>query len=301
MRACLHGGHSRDFCDHAQDPLAALVAAYVRQGFSLFALTEHMPPLSNRWRYPDEVALGRDAAWMAGRFAAYVAEARRLQAEYAGQATILVGMESEWYEHAGAWIEQLRAWHRLDLVVGSVHHVAGVCFDASPQGYAQAMAAVGGLEDLYLAYFDAQLAMLEAVRPEVVGHFDLVRLFDPDFPSTLSRPAVWARVVRNLTAVRDLGLVLDANVAAWRKGASEIYPCSSIVEAAKTLGIPFAYGDDAHAVEHVGFRYADLDALLQGQGFTFGQGAGPQGAWPVWHATPATGGGWSGSTLSRRA
>lgn len=291
MRACLHGGHSRDFCDHAQDRLEDLVAQYACQGFTLVALTEHMPPVANRWRYPDEVLLGRDAAWMAGRFAAYVAKARQLQAQYAGRMAILVGMEGEWYEGAGAWIEQLRAWHGLELVVGSVHHVAGVCFDASPQDYARAMAAAGGLEGLYLAYFDAQLAMLEALRPEVVGHFDLVRLFDPDYPATLARPAVWARVERNLAAVRDLGLALDANVAAWRKGAPHIYPCPPIVAAARDLGIPLVYGDDAHAVAQVGLGFDDLAAQLAELGFTWGPGAGPQGAWPAWRARPATAGG----------
>ncbi|MBC7355788.1 MAG: histidinol-phosphatase [Desulfomicrobiaceae bacterium] len=287
MRACLHGGHSRDFCDHAQDSLDDLAAAYARQGFSLVALTEHMPPLSNRWRYADEVALGRDAAWMAGRFAAYVQKARQLRAEYAGRMEILVGMETEWYEHAGPWIAQLRHLYALDMVVGSVHHVAGVCFDASPESYAQAQAAAGGLVDLYLAYFDAQLTLLKSVRPEVVGHFDIIRIFDPHGEETLVRPEVWARVRRNLEAVRDLGLVLDANVAAWRKGAAEIYPCTPVLEAARDMGIALAYGDDAHAVAHVGFAWERLDAHLRALGMTASV-AGPQGSWPVWRAMPAT-------------
>jgi len=287
MRGSLHGGHSAAFCDHAKDPLDELVSAYAAAGFGLVALTEHMPPVSNRWRYPDEVALGRDAAWMAGRFAAYVAHARQLQQLWAGQMTLLVGMETEWYEGAGPWIALLRQVHRLEMVVGSVHHVAGLCFDASEADYARVVREVGGQRELYLAYFDAQLEMLEAVRPEVVGHFDLVRIFDPQGQESLTAPEVWSRVVRNLEAVRDLGAVLDANVAGWRKGGAEIFPCSLIVRAARDLGIPVAYGDDAHAVAHVGFGWPQLAAHLEGLGLCPGL-AGPEGGWPVWRAMPAT-------------
>lgn len=291
MRACFHGGHSRDFCDHAHDSLEDLLAAYARQGFAVVALTEHMPPLSNRWRYADEVALGRDAAWMAGRFAAYVQKARQLRSQYAGRMQVLVGMETEWYAHAGPWIAQLRQLYALDMVVGSVHHVNGVCFDSSPESYTQAQAAAGGLVELYQAYFDAQLELLESVQPEVVGHLDLIRIFDPQWQETLMRPEVWTRVRRNLQAVRDLGVVLEANVAAWRKGAPEVYPWTPVVEAARDMGIAIVYSDDAHAVAHVGLGWERLDAHLRALGMEPSV-AGPQGSWPVWRAMPATGCGW---------
>jgi histidinol-phosphatase (PHP family) len=94
-RISLHGGHSGQFCDHARDTLAEIVAAYHAAGFECVGLTEHMPPLDDAWLYPDEAELGRSAQWMQGRFAEYVAEAGRLKREYAGRMRILVGMESE--------------------------------------------------------------------------------------------------------------------------------------------------------------------------------------------------------------
>ncbi|MCF8091687.1 MAG: hypothetical protein K9K40_04400 [Desulfotignum sp.] len=60
-------------------------------------------------------------------------------------------------------------------LVGSVHHVADICFDYSAQTYGEAVRACGSADDLYMAYFYRQFEMIQAVRPFVVGHFDLVR------------------------------------------------------------------------------------------------------------------------------
>lgn len=261
-RISLHGGHSGQFCDHARDTLAEIVAAYYAAGFECVGLTEHMPPLSDAWLYPDEVALGRTAAWMQERFGRYVAEARRLEREYAGRMRILVGMESEWYPGCGEWVARLRREHALDYVVGSVHHVGGQCFDYSKEAYADAADRLGGLEPMYLVYFDSQLDMMQAIKPEVVGHFDLIRLHDPNYPDTLAKPEVLRRVMRNLECVRDIGAVLDMNARALLKGQTEPYVYGIILEFASEMGIRFAYGDDAHGAEDVGFWFEKVGALL---------------------------------------
>ncbi|WP_051307006.1 histidinol-phosphatase [Desulfomicrobium escambiense] len=266
QRISLHGGHSGQFCDHARDTLAEIVAAYHAAGFECVGLTEHMPPLSDAWLYPDEVELGRTAVWMQERFGRYVAEARRLEREYAGRMRILVGMESEWYPGCGEWVARLRREHELDYVVGSVHHVGGQCFDFSKEAYADTADRLGGLEPMYLAYFDSQLTMMQTIKPELVGHLDLIRLHDPNYPDTLAKPEVWRRIMRNLVYVREIGAVMDMNARALLKGQAEPYVCGSILQAASGMGICFAYGDDAHGHCEVGFGFERVDALLFGVG-----------------------------------
>jgi histidinol-phosphatase (PHP family) len=199
---------------------------------------------------------------MQGRFADYVAEARRLEREYAGRMRILVGMESEWYPGCAPWVTQLRKKYGLDYVVGSVHHVCGECFDFSSEDYTRIAAKMGGLAAMYIEYFDAQFEMLEKLRPEVVGHFDLIRLHDPGYRQTLAAPEVWTRVLRNLERVREIGAVLDINARALLKGQSEPYVCEPVLDAAAAMGIPAAYGDDAHGVSDVGCGVAVVEELL---------------------------------------
>ncbi len=265
-RISLHGGHSGQFCDHARDTLAEIVAAYHAAGFECVGLTEHMPPFEDTGLYPDEVELGRTAEWMQARFADYVTEARRLEREYRGRMRILVGMESEWYPGCAPWVAQLREKYGLDYVVGSVHHVGGECFDFSRESYGRIAGTFGGLTAMYAAYFDAQFEMLVTLRPEVVGHFDLIRLHDPDYRQTLAGPDVWSRVMRNLDRVREIGAVLDINARALLKGQSEPYVCEPVLDAAAAIGIPAAYGDDAHGASDVGCGFDAVEAVLESNG-----------------------------------
>lgn len=262
MLASLHGGHSGQFCDHARDSLAEIVAAYHAAGFTCVGLSEHMPPPDDRWIYPDERKLKHDAAFMHERFGSYVGEAKRLQQLYHSQMRILVGMESEWYPECVSWVQHLRDRYALDYIVGSVHHVHEIGFDYSPAAYAQACAVCGGMQKLYAAYYDAQFEMLRAVRPEVVGHFDLIRMHDPDYRQTLRCPDVWSRAMRNLEFVAELGAVLDINARALLKGQTEPYVCAMLLDEAVSLDIPLAYGDDAHGVHDVGWGYEVVSEIL---------------------------------------
>lgn len=253
-KVSVHGGHSGQFCQHARDSLEEVVRAYAEQGFRWVGLTEHMPPPGEAERYPDEVAAGLSAAALQQRFEEYFALGRRLQAEYRGRLEILLAFETEAYAASLPWVRELVERLRPDYLVGSVHHVADICIDYSADEYARAVAACGGLEALYCSYFDAQYALLRELEPAVVGHFDLVRIFDPDFRVTLALPAVAERVRRNLDFIRDKDLILDFNLRGFHKG-EEQYPCREILLEALRLGIAVVPGDDSHGVASVGKHF----------------------------------------------
>jgi histidinol-phosphatase (PHP family) len=266
-RVSVHGGHSGEFCLHARDGLTDILDAYIAQGFEWVGISEHMPPPDSACRYPEECAAGLSVADLEARFARYLDSARSLQRRLAGRITIFVGAETEACPGAIDHARRLCREHRPDYLVGSVHHVAGYNFDASAGQWQAAATALGGVEALYLAYFDRQLELIEALAPAVVGHFDLVRLFDPEYPRRLTQPAIWRRIERNLQRIRSLDLILDFNVRALLKGAGEPYISRPILERARELGIAVVPGDDSHGVATVGARLDDGIALLRQLGF----------------------------------
>jgi histidinol-phosphatase (PHP family) len=264
----VHGGHSGDYCLHARDSLDDIVKTYQNQKFAWVGITEHMPPVSDRFLYPDERAAGLTASAMLERFARYVAHCRNLQSAYRGRLTLFVGMETEAYTGAIDYAVQLQDRFHPDYIVGSVHHVADIPIDMNPSEYAMAVSACGSIVNLYAAYFDLQYDMIQALKPSVVGHFDLIRIFDPDYASRLKTPTVWKRICRNLEAVASLGLMLDLNVRALLKGAREPYLCRPILEKVRDMAIPVAPGDDSHSVDTVGRHVADGIRYLQSLGIT---------------------------------
>src|SRR5690606_9516352 len=97
LRVSVHGGHSGQFCHHAKDSLEDVVNAYIEAGFSWVAITEHMPPAEDAWRYPDEVEGGLSAATLQARFRDYFAECRRLREVYRNRIELFCCFETETY------------------------------------------------------------------------------------------------------------------------------------------------------------------------------------------------------------
>ncbi len=267
QRVSVHGGHSGEFCLHARDSLEEVVRAYIAKGFLWVGISEHLPPPRDGFIYPEERVAGLSVADLERRFATYLTVGRALQQRFREQIDLYLGAETEACPGAVPYTLALIARHRLDYLVGSVHHVAGYGFDLAPEAYRAAVVALRGEEQLYCAYFDRQLELIEALRPAVVGHFDLVRLFDPDYPSRLALPSVWSRIERNLSRIRALDLILDFNVRALHKGAAEPYISRPILARARELGIAVVPGDDSHSVQTVGAHIDTGIAILKEMGF----------------------------------
>ena len=79
----IHGGHSGQFCGHAKDTLEEIVLAYIDQQYPWVGITEHMPPVSDDFVYPEEKHAGLDANALKERFAGYMTTCRHLQSKYA--------------------------------------------------------------------------------------------------------------------------------------------------------------------------------------------------------------------------
>ena len=118
----------------------------------------------------------------------------------------------------------------FDTLIGSIHHVHTIPIDFDRLMYERARHESGGADEMLFAdYFDAQLAMLEALRPPIVGHFDLIRL-KSDAPNVnfMQHSAVWEKIVRNLKFISEYGGILEVDSAALRKGMTEPYPQANI-------------------------------------------------------------------------
>ena len=263
----IHGGHSGEFCNHAVDTLEDIVKAYIRKGFVWVGLTEHAPPVTDAFMYPDERDAGLDAGRLYERFAAYIRTARELKARFADTLDIYVGFETELTSGSLPFTRRLMETFQADYIVGSLHHVDDISFDFSREDYFGAVESLGGHDNLYRRYFDQQYELIKALNPAVIGHFDLIRIHDPDYKARLARPEIAARIDRNLQLIADRGLILDFNLAALSKNMYEPYVSVNILEKARKMGIAVVPGDDSHSVDSVG-RHLDAGIkILTGMGF----------------------------------
>jgi histidinol-phosphatase (PHP family) len=279
--------HSGQFCPgHAVDQLEAIVQHAISIGYKTMGLTEHMPRYHERDLYPEErddpvAALQSLQTYHAG----YLVEAQRLQAKYASQIHLIVGIEAEFIRpEFGPLVRDLfAASPALDYFIGSVHHVHSIPIDYDAATYAAALAASSrqSEEALFEDYYDLQYEMLRALKPRIVGHFDLIRLMSSEPGRNLAQwTGVWDRVRRNLALVREQGGWLECNTSALRKGLAEPYPCRQIAEEWLSMGGKFTMSDDSHGIAQVATNYARglsfLESLGVEQVWTFKRSPHPE-------------------------
>jgi histidinol-phosphatase (PHP family) len=262
----IHGGHCGQFCSHANNTLEEVIQTYIAKGFAWVGITEHMPPVADRFMYAQEREAGFNTADLLDRFDRYMTEGRRLQKKYADKLEIFIGFETEAYTGAFELALHLIDRYQPDYVLGGIHHVKDIPFDSGVADYQKAVAACGGEAALYCRYFDLQYELIRKIRPKVVAHFDLIRIFDNNYLERWETPQILERIERNLQCVADLDLILDYNVAALRKGAAEPYICKPILEMARDMEIAVVPGDDSHGSAMVGAFIEEGIAILYAMG-----------------------------------
>lgn len=286
-----HHSHSGEFCKHATSTLEEVVARASELGFTHFHLSEHTPRALPDQLYPEEIEAGFTPATLQDVFQAYLTKARAVQAQYATANSpmhILVGCETENISspHSMDFLSKVLSPIQdgpelppssigtgvVDYMVGSVHHVNGVPIDFDAPTFRRALTAGNktGAPDyaaLLHAYLDAQYETLKRLRPEVIGHFDLYRLFEPNGPwLTSSADVLRQKLERNIRFAASYGALFEANSAAFRKGwDGETYPGRDVLRMILSVHGRIALSDDSHGVKQIGLNYFKLRDYLQAE------------------------------------
>ena len=263
----LHGGHSGEFCDHATGTLREVVEAAIAAGFHTYGISEHAPRTQRRFLYAEEVEQGWSVSTLETFFDAYAAELAALSLEFSDQITLLRGFEAE-VVPKDAYVKETARWRqRMDaeFVVGSVHFVDEIQIDGPIDEFESAIASSGGLVSLATRYYETVKEMIVQLRPNVVGHFDLIKKNGTRF-GAVDTPEVREAAGAALAAAKEHGCILDLNTAGYRKGLGCPYPAQWVVEIAERLGLSFCFGDDSHGPHQVGLDIEEGRRYLLSEG-----------------------------------
>lgn len=172
-------------------------------------------------------------------FDKFVAEAHRLKQLYSDRITLLVGLETEYItdEDLQGLENLLKKYEgKIQYIVGSLHHVNTIPIDFDEATFQRAVQSCGSgdgdsneAEKFLHEYFDAQFTLMRRFLPEIIGHFDLCRLYTPtlDF---MTFPRVWEKIERNIDFAIAYNALFELNAAAFRKGWDNAYPGSDVVK-----------------------------------------------------------------------
>ncbi len=268
-KVSLHGGHSGEFCEHAASTLREVLEAAVAFGYHTFGVSEHAPRSQERFLYPSERDKGYTIERLRREFEAYAETVDALAEEFAGRLVVLRGFEAEVVPTDG-YRQEMPAWRKrfeFDYIVGSVHYVDETSVDGEKAEFDAGVEKAGGLEPYAVRYYETVGAMVETLRPDVVGHLDLIRKnAGPD--AVLDTPPIREAAQRALHVIKKHDCILDLNTAGYRKGLGSPYPAPWLVRLATEMGIGFCFGDDSHGPVDVG------EGLEEGRRYLLENGVG---------------------------
>jgi histidinol-phosphatase (PHP family) len=242
---CGHaGGATRDYVLHA-----------VARGLTEVAITDHVPLYFLPGEDPDP-GLAMTRAELPG----YVEEVLGLREEFRGTIDVLLGIEADYAEGHEETLRDLLAPYAWDVVLGSVHFVAGGWIDAPGAGARHEREGSARLWDEYYRL------LAKAARSglfDVLTHFDLPKKFGHRRPPE-SAPAEAAAVA----AVRAADLAVEVSSAGLRKPVGEEYPGPELLAQLVAASVPLVFSSDSHAPAEVAWGRDRLVAAAKAAGAT---------------------------------
>ena len=232
-------------CNHAEGTIDEYINVAIQKGTKIFGFSDHAPmdfDPEYRMEFKD--------------MQAYQANVLEAKEKYKDKITILLGYEVDYLKgHMDARV--LNA--KVDYLIGSVHFIDGWGFD-NPEFIGRYESE--DIDEIWQKYFDTIEEMAQSRLFDIVGHLDLIKVFK--FMPTKDIK----KIAKNaLLAIKEADMVLEINVAGYRKPIAEAYPSKELLEEAFKLNIPITFSSDAHKPEQVGLYNDTVIQLAHEIGF----------------------------------
>lgn len=201
--------------------------------------------------------------------AGYITAVNALKAAFKGRLEIALGTEQDFYSR----IER----GNYDYIIGSVHYIHG---EKTGRYYAVDLSAKtlenfaerecgGDFSQIYLRYYGLVKEMAEKLKPDVVGHFDLIKKFNKNSSFFDENGEDYKNAA--LAAVRaaaKTGAIFEVNTGGVSRGyGKEFYPAPFILEEIRRLGASVVLTSDAHSKDNLLYGFERAEKELKELGF----------------------------------
>lgn len=204
----------------------------------------------------------------------YFRELRAMRERY-NDIRIWAGLELD-YEADAEHTSAARA--NADYIIGSTHYIKldfmGGCVAADGDAatlirYAEAVYG-GDLLRVAREYFDKHVRATLAFKPQIIGHFDLIRKNEKTLSSLDVNGAAYRRLALDaLERVYPSGAVLEVNTGGMARGYMDTpYPTLELLGAWREMGGRVTINSDCHNASLLDFAFDKAIALIRDAGYT---------------------------------
>ena len=240
------------FCDGANTPEEIILEA-IRKGFHAIGFSGHgYTAFDLRYCMKDTEG--------------YIAEVTRLKEKYRNDIQVYLGVEEDAFspvDHS-----------RFDYIISSSHYLrSGDTYypiDSTPGYFERCIELFGGdvvrMAEEYYGFFSDYI---RRVKPDIVGHFDLITKFDQLGKSRLlSNSGYNATAERYITWAAESGSIFEVNTGVVARGLRKRpYPNENLLYALKRVGARLILSSDSHDISTLDFAFEETRKYLKDIGF----------------------------------
>ena len=247
MRVDLH--NHTIYCNHASGSMEEYIQRAMALGIDIFGFSCHAPmDFDTKYRMSKSM------------LPTYLSKIEDLSTKYSDKITILSALEVDFILGREDLLLGSVLDSNVDYLIGSVHFLGEWGFD-NPEFVGEWSRR--GVEATWALYLDSVQKMAETKLFNIMGHFDLPKLFGSKIPKNMLQ-----KVTDTLEILHKNDLVIEINAAGLRKKINEQYPSLEILKIAKEIGIDITFSSDAHAIEQVGSSYETCLKIAKSVGYT---------------------------------
>lgn len=233
-------------CNHAVDKPILYAQKAIENKTKFFGFSDHAP-MNFDQAYRMKFSQMQD----------YEKEILQIKEILKDKIEILLAYEVDWLP---GFLDEKVLQRKVDYFIGSVHFLNSWGFD-NPEyiGVWQNK----NIDEIYEKYFEAIFNLANSNKFDIVGHFDLIKIFD-------FKPKKDIRILaqKALKAIKKADLVMELNSAGFRKPCCELYPGVNLLEIMAELDIKITFSSDAHAANQVGLNGEKTQNLAKKFGFS---------------------------------
>ncbi|HIP12090.1 MAG TPA: histidinol-phosphatase HisJ [Arcobacter sp.] len=250
MRVDLH--NHTTLCNHATGTSEEYIQKAISLGIDVYGFSDHAPMdyepeyrmnLSQKDKYEKDILI--------------------LKEKYKKDIDIRLGYEVDFMSNS-KYMEKSILNAKVDYLIGSVHFLNeddtlwGFDNPAFIKTYE-----TSNIDKIWQDYFDAIEAMAKTNYFNIVGHFDLIKVF-----KFLPKKDIRLMATNAIKAIKKSNMSVELNAAGLRKPIKEAYPSKQLLQLAFEYDIDITFGSDAHSIEQVGFGYKEVLTMAKDIGYT---------------------------------
>jgi len=243
MRVDLH--NHTPLCNHATGSPREYVLEAIKNKIDIFGFSDHAP-----------MNFDKKYRMSFNDMQNYEQEILNLKDEFREQIDIRLGYE---VDYLPGFIDKLVLEANVDYLIGSVHFIDKWGFD-NPEFIGEYKNK--NIDDIWQEYFDAIKEMANSGKFQIVGHLDLIKVFN-----FLPKKDIRLIAKDAISAIKKANMAVEINTAGFRKPAKEAYPSKLLLQMCYELDIPITFGSDAHKIEQIGYKYQDAVAFAKEIGY----------------------------------